>query len=266
MNKSIITVVLFSLVLISCGDYEKLLKSSDYQMKYNKAFEYFEKEDYIRSATLFEQIFDVYRGTVKADTLSFYRAMSYYYQKDYIMASHYFEDVAETFPNSEYSEESRYLRAYCYYKMSPRPSLDQEYTYKAINAFTLFLINYPDTEKKELCMGLISELREKLVEKSFLNARLYFDRGFYKAAIVALRNSLNEYPDTKYREELLYLILKSNYLLAYNSVEERKPERFQTTVDEYYSFIGEYVDGEYTKEAKEMYEYSMKQLKRKLNN
>lgn len=253
------------IVLASCGEYEKILKSSDYQLKYNKAFEYFEKEDYVRAATLFEQIANVYRGTVKADTLQFYRAMSYYHQKDYIMASHYFEDMATTFPNSSFAEEATYLRAYCFYKLSPRPNLDQEYTYKAINALTLYMINYPGTDKKEICFDLISELREKMVEKSFLNARLYFDRGYFKAAIVALQNSLNEFPDTKYREQLMYLILRSNFLLADNSVENKKLERFQATVDEYYSFIAEFPEGEYSKEAKQMYEYSMKKLGQEIN-
>lgn len=265
MKKSLFAGIIFLLVLASCGDYEKLLKSSDYQLKYNKAFEYFEKEDYVRAATLFEQIASVYRGTVKADTLQFYRAMSYYYQKDYMMASHYFQELSETFPNSGFREEAVYLRAYCFYKLSPRPSLDQGYSYKAINALTYYLITYPRSEKRELCINLIAELRDKLVEKSFNNARLYFDRGYYKAAIVALTNSLNEFPDTKYREQVLYLILRSNYLLAFNSIENKKPERYQAAVDEYYSFIGEFPSGPFSKEAKQMYELSMKQLGQTIN-
>ncbi len=51
-------------------------------------------------------------------------------------------------------------------------------------------------------------MRDKLVEKSFISARLYYDLGYYKSAILALRNSLIEYPETRYREELMFLILK----------------------------------------------------------
>ncbi len=254
-----------TLTISSCSDYEKLLKSSDYQLKYDKAFEYFEKEDYIRSATIFEQIANVYRGTNKADTLQYYRAMAYYYQKDYTMASHYFDELAQTYKNSEFAEESAYLNAYCYYKLSPRPSLDQENTYKAINAFSLYLIGNPQTEKKEECIALISEMREKLVEKSFLNATLYFDRGLYKASVVALRNSLTDYPDTKYREELMFLILQSNFLLAENSIIEKQKERYQNTIDEYYSFIAEFEKGSYEKEVKYMYEHSMSVLGLEIN-
>ena len=58
----------------------------------------------------------------------------------------------------------------------------------------------------------------------------------------------------------MYLILRSNYLLAYNSIEEKKNERYQNTVDEYYFFIGEFPDGEYSGDAADMYEFAMKQL------
>ncbi|MGC9343935.1 MAG: outer membrane protein assembly factor BamD, partial [Bacteroidales bacterium] len=207
----------------------------------------------------------VYRGTVKADTLQFYRAMSYYHQRDYLMASHYFSELSETYPNSTYTEESSYMTGYCYYMLSPRPSLDQEYTRKAINTFTLFRINYPESERAIEASQLVSELQDKMVEKSYLNAKLYFDLGYYKAALVALRNSLGEYPNTSYREQLMYLILRASYLLADNSVESKKMERFQATVDEYYSFIGEFPEGQYSDDAKRMYEQSMRELGQEIN-
>lgn len=266
MNKYFkIVLFLGVVVLASCSGYEKLLKSSDYQLKYEKAFEYYEKEDYVRAATLFEQIANIYRGTVKADTLQFYRAMSYYHQRDYLMASHYFSELAETYPNSGYTEEASYMTGYCYYKLSPRPSLDQEYTRRAINSFTLFRINYPQSPRNDEASNLIRELQDKIVEKSYLNAKLYFDLGYFKAALVALRNSLGEYPNTSYREQLMYLILRASYLLADNSVESKKKERFQATVDEYYSFIGEFPDGEYSQDAKRMYEESMRELGQEIN-
>jgi len=265
MKKSILYFFVIFLTFASCGEYEKLLKSSDYALKYEKAFEYFEKEDYIRSATIFEQIANVYRGTTKADTISFYRAMSYYYSKDYTMAGHYFGELSATYKNSEFAEEATYLNAYCYYKLSPRPSLDQDYTYKAINAFSLYLVKYKGTDKREECLNIISEMREKIVEKSYMNAKLYYDRGLYKAAIVALRNSLNEFPETNHREELMFLILQSNYLLAENSVEAKKRERYQDAVDEYYSFAAEFETGEFGKEAQTIYQNSLLRLGQEIN-
>jgi outer membrane protein assembly factor BamD len=251
--------------ITSCGQYEKILKSSDYQMKYDKALEYFDKGDYVRSATILEQIVNVYKGTTKADTVQYYRAKAYLNQKDYIMAGYYYDQLEASYPNSPFAEESGFMKAFCYYKQSPRPSLDQEYSYKAINAFTLFMISYPDSDRKDECLAYIDELREKLVEKSYMTSKLYFDLEQYKAAKIALRNSLNEFPNTKYREQIMFMILKANYLMAENSVKEKMDERYQSTVDEYYSFIGEFPDGEYADEANTIYKTAMDYLGQEIN-
>jgi len=243
-----------------CGEYEKLLKSRDYQLKYDKALTYYEDGDYVKAATLFDQVVTIYRGTIKADTVKYYQAKSYYGQRDYIMAGHYFNELSSTYPSSVFVDESDFMSAYCYYKLSPRPELDQDNTYKAIGMLQMYLIKHPASERASTCNELITELSDKLVEKSFISARLYFDLGYYKSAIIALRNSLAEYPDTKHREEMLFLVLKSSYLLADNSVPSKKIERFQATVDEYYSFQSEFPESPYAKEAERMYEASMKNL------
>ncbi len=97
MKHKVFIYIFIVLFFSSCGQYEKVLKSTDYQLKYKKAVEYYEGGDYIRASTILEQIADIYRGTVKADTVEYYRAESYYHQNDYIMASHYFEAVSQFF-------------------------------------------------------------------------------------------------------------------------------------------------------------------------
>jgi len=80
----------------------------------------------------------------------------------------------------------------------------------------------------------------------------------YKAAITSIKNSMQQFPDSKYREEQLYMILQASYLLADNSVPEKRRERFQNTVDEYYNLIGEYPETKYLKEAQKIYNNSIK--------
>jgi outer membrane protein assembly factor BamD len=94
-----------------------------------------------------------------------------------------------------------------------------------------------------------------------MSAKLYYDLGDYKAAVVALNNCLDEFPNSKHREEVMYLILKSRFLLAENSVQEKKTERYQLTVDEYYSFVGEFPESEHYKEAVNIFNQSQSKLK-----
>jgi len=250
----------------SCKGYQKLLKSTDSELKFEKALEYYKKDDFVRASTLLEQIMYVYKGTDKDEQINFLRAKSYYGLRNYIEAGYYFKNFASSFPKSKNIEEAEFLHAHCYYIISPEASLDQANTHNAINAFQLFIVKYPNNFRIKECYALIDELMNKLVHKSYINAKLYFDLSEYKSSIIALRNSLNEFPDTQYREELMFLLLKSNYLLADNSVVAKRIERFQNTVDEYYFFIGEFPESKYIKDAEKIYNSSIKVLNsQKLN-
>ncbi|MDR0713334.1 MAG: outer membrane protein assembly factor BamD [Bacteroidales bacterium] len=253
-------------VLGSCSQYERLLKSSNYSLKYKKAFEFYEKGDYIKSGRLFDDIASIYRGTNKADTVLYYQAMSYFKQKDYPSSSIYFGNLFKNLPNSSFAEESEYLAGYCFYKQSPRPELDQEMTYATIESFQKFLMHYPNTKHKDNTLFYLAEMQDKLVDKSYLTAKLYYNLSQYKSSVNALNNSLNEYPDTKYREELLFLLLKSSYLYAENSVADKQKERYQMAVDNYYSFIGEFPESNYAKEAQKMYEKAEADLLKRPND
>ena len=255
MKRSFLYIIIITVLgVTSCSKFGKLLKSSDYPLKYSKAFEYYHKADYVRAAQLFDDIYNAYRGTNKADTLAYYRAMSYFKQKDYLNASYYFSSIYKNDRQSPFAEESEYLAGYCFYKQSPRPELDQENTFAAIETFQIFLVRHPGSNWENESKKYLAEMQDKLVDKSYISAKLYYNLSQYKASIVALNNSLNDYPDTKYREELMFLLLRSSYLLAENSVPDKKKERYQSALDEYYSFIGEFPESAYAKEAKQKYE------------
>lgn len=245
----------------SCSQYEKLRKSTDYPLKYRKAFEYYHKGDYVKAGQLFDELVSMYLSTNKSDTVAYYQAMSYFKQKDYMMASHYFSKHYKEQRQSPFAEECEFLTGYCYYMQSPRPELDQTNTFMAIETFQMFLTRHPDSNRAGESEQYMGEMKDKLVDKSYLTAKLYSNLNQYKASIIALNNSLGDYPETKHREELMYLLLKSNYLLAENSVPAKKRERFQSTVDEYYSFVGEFPKSSYAKDAQQMYDRADRFLK-----
>jgi outer membrane protein assembly factor BamD len=258
--KFVLILVLFGGILSSC-EYEKILKSTNYRLKYKKALQYYHEKDYSRAIGLLEQINPALKATDRADTVHYYLADSYYQQGDYILAKHYFNEFYQTFGNHDWSEEAEFLSAYCDYKMSPRPSLEQSHTKRAINGFQLFIRRHPNSPKVKQCNDLIKELRNKLAIKAYNAAKLYYEMEDYKAAIIALNNCLKRYPNTKHREEIRFLILKSNFLLASNSIRSKEQQRFQSTLDEYYTFINQYPDSEYQNEVKEIYKETQRNLK-----
>lgn len=256
-----ITFLMLALAVSSCGEYEKLLKSTDNELKKAKVFEYYDDAKYMKSIELLSQILPRYRATDDAEQLNWINAQAHFRIRDYMMAGTYYQTFADTYPASNNAEEAHYLAALCEFYQSPRPELDQTNTKKAIESFTIFMKRYPASTRTDDCKARILTLQEKLVEKSYLSARLYYDLKEYRAATVSLANSLKEYPDTRYREELMFLKLDALYLFAVNSIPDKKVERYQTALDEYYSFIEEFPQGKFSKEVARIFESTAKYLK-----
>lgn len=254
MKKILIYILIFNALLISgCSGFQKLLKSNDYNLVYNEAVKYYEKKDYFRAQSLFENLENIFKASDKADKILHYLGYCYYYQHNYVMASYYFKNVGNRYPLSSLREESDYMAAYCAYLDAPDFSLDQSYTYQAIDQMQAFINHYPHSSRIKDCNDIIDKLRGTLEKKSFESAKLYYTIGEYKAAVIALKNSLIEFPDSRYKEETLFLILKSSYVYAKNSIAEKKKDRMADAMNEYYTFSGEFPNSNYINEAKKIY-------------
>ncbi|MEA4936874.1 Outer membrane protein assembly factor BamD [bioreactor metagenome] len=264
--KKYLAVLIIILVSVSCSEYQNILKSTDPELKYTKAVEYFEKNDFMRASTLFDEISKYFRGTERSETILNYLAKSYMGQKDYFTASEYYKTYVKTYPKGKYLVESRFMIGYCSYLDSPDARLDQTATHDAIRSFQEFLDIHPDSERVPEVNKLLEELKSKLAYKELLSARLYYNLGNYLgnnylSAIVVAQNALKNYPTSEYREELSFIILQSKYQQAFQSIEEKKIERYQNTVDEYYNYINEFPDGKNRREADKIYNESKKVVK-----
>ena len=111
MKKNIIITLLAAATLTSCGEYNKLLKSTDYEYKYEAAKNYFAKGQYNRSATLLNELITILKGTDKAEESLYMLGMSYYNQKDYQTAAQtfitYFNTRVAHLPNWHVSMQVR---------------------------------------------------------------------------------------------------------------------------------------------------------------
>ena len=261
MNLRVSIVLLILLLITSCSEYEKLLKSPDFELKKNKVKEYYDKKQYSKASGLLSQVLPRYRATEEAEELNWMNAQSYYGMKDYMMAGTEFKNFSDLYPYSKYADEATYLTALCDYYQSPRAELDQQNTRNAISGFYLYITRFPASPKVDEAKKYIKELQERIVQKSYFSAKLYYDMKQYRAAVVALNNGLKEYPETGYREEMMYLKLNSLFLYAELSVASRQMERYQATLDDYYSYMEEFPKGNYSKEVSRIFQTTGKILK-----
>jgi outer membrane protein assembly factor BamD len=256
IKSKIILLIITSLIISGCAGYNKLLKNPDPEKRYKAALEYYNNKKYVKSTPLFESLNAIYDGQPRGDTVGFFIAKGYYIMSDYFSAASALERFTRVFGRSPFAEEAYYMRAVNLYKMTSRASLDQTNTIDAIAAFDMFESKFPASEFGK-DSNYLNELKERLEEKSYMSAKLYYQIEDYKAAIVALRNSIREFPHSKYNEEQSFLMLQSSYIYAKKSVRKMQPERYIATIDEYYNFVSEYPDSKYKTEAEAIYNQSL---------
>lgn len=255
--------ILMVFLLASCSNsFNKLRKSSDGEKKYQRALEYFNKGKYNKASILFQDIAPIYGGSTKGDTIMYYYGASLYKLGDFEGSGEMFDDFRRYFPRSPFLEDAEYMYAKGIYFTSPLPERDQTNTARAIAAIHEYLNRYPNSSKKTVLEGNLQELQQKLYDKSMISSRLYYDIGYYNSAITSLKNAIDLYPDSNHRELLSYLIVRSHYMYARNSVSEKQRQRYLSMQDAYYSFMAEYPESRYSKEVEKMQADAKKYLAR----
>lgn len=238
------------------------MKKGTKEEKLAAAKVYYADGDCYRALPLFEDVIALYRGSENAEEVYYYYAQTHYCISDYYLANYYFKNFVKTYPNSKFSEECLFMAAMCSYNNSPKYSLDQQDTRTAINEFQLFMDRYPRSELRDSCNNMIALLREKIEIKSYEIAKLYVKTERYKSAVIALQQSLQDFPDTEHREEMMFLMVKSSYLLAENSFEDKKLERYTETTKSYYNFVASYPKSKELDEAERYFKNSLKEIDR----
>ena len=84
-NKTTTLILLFAIAVFfsGCGEYNRILKSTDRDLKYTYAKKYFEEKKYKRSIDLLEELVPYMKGTAHAEESLYLLGQSYYNSKDY---------------------------------------------------------------------------------------------------------------------------------------------------------------------------------------
>ena len=261
--RKLLFLALLSLTLASCGEYQRMQKSSDPNEKFEYAKRAFEQGKYVQSYTLLKDVVTQFKGSGKAEESLYLLAMSHYENKEYPDAAAYFQSYYNRYPKGKYTELARYYAGYSFYLDSPEPQLDQSGTIKAIEELQAFLDYFPRSERVANAQNAIFEMQDKLTLKELQNAQLYYNLGNYmgnnyESAVIVAKNAIKEYPYSKYKEQLEMLVLKSRFQEASQSINEKKADRFRDVIDEYYSFINNYPDGPNRQEADNIYKIAQR--------
>lgn len=255
--------MLWLLLLTGCGKFSRLQKSTDINEKYAGALDYYNRKDYFRAGTLLDEIIPLLKGNENYEKSQLYYAYCKYYMKELILSAYYFKTFYETFPRSAFAEEAYYMYCLSMVEDSPEYNLDQSNTLTAIDAIQSFVRQYPENEKREQIQSLIGQLRFKLERKAFENAKLFYQKEDYKAALIALENFRKDFPDSEYNEEAAYLRIVNQYNFVENSVESKRNDRLSDLMDMYEAFVDNYPKSKFIRDAESYYTFAAKALNRK---
>lgn len=261
MKKLPILFIVFVSLFASCkSSFEKIQKSKDYPYKLQKADEYYDKKQYGKANTLYEELLTVYKGTKNFEAIYYKYAFTFYNQREYLAASYHFKNFAELFPKSEKAEECEYLNSLCLYYMSPDYTLDQSNTIKSIGEMQTFVNTHPNSKKVKEANKMIDDSRYKLEQKDNYAAELYFKISEYRAAGVAYEQIIRKYPDSKQADYYLYRVIESKYKYAKNSIPAKQEERFNNVKADYNDFVRKYPKSQYRSEVEKINSLSLQAL------
>ena len=242
MKQPFWVLLVLALGLTGCSGFNKLLKSNDVEAKYAEAMRLYRTEKYAKAFTLFDNVLPALIGTSREDSINFLMGKISYLTKDYVSASMLMDEYRNKYTRSPFTPEAEYIYGMSFYHMSLPPEKDQTDTRKALSSFHEFMARHPEDPRNEEMAQLIDELMRKLYYKSYMNASLYYKLGHYQSAVTALRAALKEFPETPYRQEIMFAICKSWYSYAKNSVYARQLDRYLKMIDAYYNFKSAYPD------------------------
>lgn len=249
----ILNILATVLLLTSCNKFDKILKSNDYDAKYQAAMQYYNDNSYSKAIQLFENLTLHYRGRDNAEEISWYYGQALYKEKDYFTAGYQFKRFARQFPYSERVEEASFLSAYCKYMESPSYTLDQSLTREAIEEFEAFSERWPRSTRMPEVNRYLDEMRVKLMKKDYEIAYGYYFIEEYRAAYESLKNFINLYPEAPMRSDAMYYMLHSGYKYAINSREDKKRERLQQVVADFDRVVSGITDPKQLADAQDIY-------------
>jgi outer membrane protein assembly factor BamD len=258
-------ICLFVVFLSACGGYEKVLKSDDINYKLTKANEYYDKKQFQKANAVYENLMPIVKGTKNFEPMYFKYAYSYYYMDDHLSSSYHFKNFVDYFPSSSVAEEAEYMHAVSLHKLSPKSTLEQTNTIKAMEALQSYINTHPDSKRLTEANALMDEMRKKLEEKEAAAARLYYNISQYRAASIAYKSVLQNYPESPNGDLYQYNIVRSLYHYANASVPARQEERYVSMINAFNELKLSYPNSKYLGEAQRYYSQANEKIN-KLRN
>ena len=256
--KSLLLILVLA-VVASCGPFNKLEKSTNWEELFNGANRYYQEGEYNKAIILYDKVLPVIKGSEKAEMAEYNYANCHFKTKRYIEAAGYFNTFYRTYNRSPLAEEALFMHAYALYLDAPDYNLDQQSSREAVAAIQQFVTRFPGSSSYERAMEMLQDLEKRFELKAYYESQIYYraTEGLFpgdnlRACIINFQNFAKDYPESKYNEELAYKLVEVGFGYAENSAFDKKEERLNDAIKFATNFYRRYPNSGYTGEVKKI--------------
>ncbi len=177
--------------------------------RFSRVEEGFKKEEYGRIKTKLEEILTICPGTGYMEQAQFMLAESHFHLEEWIEARGEYGSFILNFPGSSFIETAEFRKAVSSFNMEFHIARDETQTAVAMKDFERFISNYPESPLKDSVSHYYDLLVNRLAEKEFQTANLYYKLEKPKAVVIYLKDFLATYPKSERRFDAYLLMVKS---------------------------------------------------------
>jgi outer membrane protein assembly factor BamD len=177
-----------------------------------KGQEFIAQEKYRQATQYLDHAFEVAPNSRTGREALLLSADSYFLAggtSNFVKAEAKYRDFLNRFPTSDRSDYVQMQIANCLAEQMLKPDRDQTATLKALTAFEGVRQLYPTSDYVEEVDNQIIEIRQSLAEHEYKVGRYNFRRRLYTAASWRLEDLLEEYPDYREKDKVLYILGKA---------------------------------------------------------
>ncbi len=217
-------IIALTVLLISCksSEVQKPLTADE---RFALGKKKYDDGDYLDAIAEFNIIKLQFSGSSVGDDAQFYLGECHYQEEEYLIAAEEYQTLRRSMPASPLVPMAQYKTAMCYYDLSPRSTLDQTYTKRAVDELQSFIEYNPTHELVHDAEAKIQILNTRLSKKWFDAGKMYMKMDNYKSAAIYFGLVIEKYHDTEfaepsYMERAKALVARKHYDEAREQIEK----------------------------------------------
>jgi len=215
---------LLALVALGCSGADRY-QGMDAETLYQTARSEYDEGSYGNAIDALERLMVTYQTFDRLAEGRFLLAEAYFHDDQFVTARSEYQRFLDRYVGHELASAAALGMCKSLEELSPRPQRDQTFTREAITTCGNVVIDYAGTPQATEAAAIRQQLREKMAEKEYLNARHYFRRKQYDPAIKYFQFVIDLYPESSYAPQALLGMVRANDAIGYDDLAEEARTR-----------------------------------------